>query len=572
MTMARRLTQEQFLEKARLVCGDKYTFENAVYVRSSVPLIVTCPTHGDFSISSNNLLFGKGCPACAKITRGKSKAGTAAAVFVSRSMAVHKGKYSYENAQYVAAKKPITVTCPEHGDFITTPDRHLRGVGCQKCADEARTVKKTMTQGEFIALAQELHAGRYSYEKTLYVRGTKKVEIICPVHGSFWQTPANHIQGNGCELCGKEETAKKLRVGVDEFLRRARDAHGDSYDYSQVTLTNLKDKVEILCSTHGEFTQQANAHLRGSGCPSCSHSVSLPENALTAIFQEAGLEVVRRDRELLREEGARYAKEIDLVIPEIKLGIEYCGVWWHSDANGKDKRYHVNKLELCENKGYRLVTIFEDEYVLREDQTTRLLKKIAGITRPVAIPARKCVVREIGSVEANALFEAHHVQGKAKAQHYYGLIYDGVLVAAAALSKHRVFMGGEGNPDSMELVRFCTLADYVVLGGAGKLVTFAKKEHSLLEVVSYVDRRWFTGSGYRMNGFAFTYNTEPNYWYVKGQKRISRYTYAKHLLANKYEKGELAFYDANLSEAEIMRLNGFNRIYDCGNMRFAHLA
>lgn len=566
--MTRRMTQEEFVAKAMSIHGDRYSYEQSVFVRSNVKLTVICRIHGPFQISSNNLFFGKGCPTCAKEKRGSSKSATAAATFIARATAIHKGRYGYDKVIYVAAKKPIVVTCESHGDFTTTPDKHLRGSGCQQCADMQRVAAKRHNQDDFVRLSRIKHGDRYSYEQAVYVDSAEPVEIICPEHGAFWQAPNGHTQGRGCPRCGKEAAADKLRIGTEEFTSRAKAVHNGFYDYSETCVTNLNDKVRIICPVHGLFWQQANAHARGNGCPSCAHSVSTPENEIADLFEGEGYTVIQRDRELLRVGDERYVKEIDLVIPKLKLAIEYCGVWWHCEKNRPNRRYHLDKLEQCASKGYRLLTVFEDEYIYRHEQTIALIRKIAGLDSPEIIQARKCRVADLDSSTANALFDSNHIQGKARAQHYYGLYAQDSIVACAAFSSHRVFMGGKADPDTAELVRFCAVGSRLVLGGAAKLTKHAQRQHNLNQVVSYADRRWFTGKGYLANGFSLAGTTEPNYWYVKNRRRISRYTYAKHRLAEWHAKGKLPFYDPAFSEAEIMRQNGFDRIYDCGNLKF----
>lgn len=572
--MTRRMTHEEFLAKAREVCGDTYTYEKSIYERSNKPLIVTCRVHGDFLISSNNLFFGKGCPACANETRGSHRVQPAKDKFKAQAAIKHNGKYSYENAVYLAAKKPITVTCPAHGDFITTPDRHLRGSGCQKCAEEARTYHKRMTQEEFISLVSTIHENRYDYSKVKYTGTVDKVEIVCPVHGAFWQTPRGHLSGAGCEKCGKESAAKKLTVSAEQFMRRANEKHNGQYTYDLSSYTNTSSKVPIYCKIHGQFMQDASSHLSGCGCPACATVVSRPELELSDFIRSHGFEVINRDREILKLADSPpthgKVKELDLVMPDLKIAIEYCGIFWHSEKYRPNKNYHLEKLEACLNKGYRLLTIFEDEYIARKDQVFSLLSRMLGISSAIKIAARKCFVKEISQSEANLLISAVHLQGPTKASYYYGLYFENLLVACASFSRHRIFMGGNPDPGTLELVRFCSLPGYIVAGGLGKLVTHAKRKLNISKVTSYVDRRWFTGESYLNNGFRQGSVTAPNYWYVKGQKRLSRYSFAKHKLHEKYLKGELALYDENMSEAQITELNGYSRIYDCGNLKMLH--
>ena len=102
-----------------------------------------------------------------------------------------------------------------------------------------------------------------------YKKSNVNVCIICPEHGEFWQTPSGHLQGRGCKKCANESNGERCRSSKEIFIKKARKKHGDKYDYSKVEYVNAKTKVCIICPQHGEFCQEANSHLSGSGCPTC---------------------------------------------------------------------------------------------------------------------------------------------------------------------------------------------------------------------------------------------------------------------------------------------------------------
>ena len=499
-----------------------------------------------------------------KTRAGRAKSATAAAKFVQQATEKHRGFYSYEKSEYVMARLPITVTCPVHGDFETEPDRHLRGTGCQRCTNEIRAEKKTLTQEQFLGRAAEVHGDTYDYGSTKYVRSDMNVEITCRVHGVFSQAPGSHLSGSGCTKCGKERAAEALFIPHEQFVERAKAVHGAAYDYSSISLRGMLAKIEIICKEHGPFWQEARSHLVGCGCPICAKHLSRPEIEMFDILQGLGLEVYRNDRKIVGP------KELDIVLPEQKIAIEYCGIHWHSEKFKPDRNYHVNKLVACAEAGYRLLTIFEDEFVFKKELVLSLLQRMLGLGQVTRLGARTCDVRGVSYAEAKNLLESTHLQGAGKASHYYGLYHGGVLVSCASLSKHRAFMGGKEETGSMELVRYCQSNDFSVSGGLGKLVAYAKKDLGLSTVTSYVDRRWFTGSSYLTNGFTLAGQTAPNYWYIKGRKRINRFNFARHTLQVKHEEGLLPFYDPAMSESEIMRKNGYLRIYDCGSLRMVH--
>ena len=131
---------------------------------------------------------------------------------------------------------------------------------------------KKLTQLEFIEKSKKVHGDKYDYSEVKYNGSSKKVYIICPKHGGFWQIANEHLRGGGCPLCWEERRGKSIRLTLDEFLIRAKKIHGDKYDYSKVNLNNMMEKVCIICPEHGEFWQTPNDHLNSKRkCPKCAH-------------------------------------------------------------------------------------------------------------------------------------------------------------------------------------------------------------------------------------------------------------------------------------------------------------
>ena len=132
--------------------------------------------------------------------------------FVQKAKKIHGGAYDYSKVIYVDTKTKVCIICPKHGDFQQTPNNHLQGQGCPKCADIANGDVKRMDKAEFIQKANIVHGGKYDYSKVKYINALTKVHISCPIHGTFYQRPANHLFGQGCRRCGYE-TNKKLVFG-----------------------------------------------------------------------------------------------------------------------------------------------------------------------------------------------------------------------------------------------------------------------------------------------------------------------------------------------------------------------
>lgn len=213
--------------------------------------------------------------------------------FASEANKVHGNRYCYDRVAYTNNKTPVEIICPKHGSFLQAPTNHLRGKGCRKCAKEVLSDSLRKTNAEFKSQAMAVHGDRYDYSKVDYKQAREKVEIICRQHGSFRQTPSNHLGGKGCPRCGDQAQGDSKRLTTDEFIRRARQRHGDQFDYSNVTYTTAWEPVTMICPKHGQFQQPPVTHLvTDYGCPKCANGER------------------NRDRRVTTEEFLRRAAEV----------------------------------------------------------------------------------------------------------------------------------------------------------------------------------------------------------------------------------------------------------------------
>ena len=175
----------------------------------------------------------------------------------------------YSKTEYINSRTKVCIICPEHGEFWQNANSHLQGNGCEKCGNSKKGQDKKLSKEEFILRARELHGWKYDYSKVVYVNSKTPVCIICPEHGEFWQTPSMHLLGQGCKKCygnSKKDT--------EEFVKKAKEIHGDKYNYSKVEYNGNKNKICIICPEHGEFWQTPNNHLNGCGCKKCSYEIN----------------------------------------------------------------------------------------------------------------------------------------------------------------------------------------------------------------------------------------------------------------------------------------------------------
>lgn len=255
-------------------------------------------------------------------------------------------------------------------------------------------------------------------------------------------------------------------------------------------------------------------------------------------------------------------KEIDVFIPSHNIGIEFDGLYWHSILF-KEKKYHVNKTELCEANGIQLLHIFEDEWVNKKDIVKSIIRSKLGVYEN-KIFARKCKIKEITPKMVGDFLKKYHMQGNVGAAVRLGLFYNDELVSLMTFGKKRVSMGTKVRIDGeYEMMRFCNKLNSTVIGGASRLLSHFVKNYQPKEITTFADRRYSDGGLYKQLGFVHVGNTDPSYFYFKQHQIIREYRF-------KYRKDILvsAGFDANLTEHQIMTERGYYRIYDCGHMKF----
>lgn len=242
-------------------------------------------------------------------------------------------------------------------------------------------------------------------------------------------------------------------------------------------------------------------------------------------------EIIRNDRSLLK------GNEIDIYLPERKLGFEYDGLVFHSSLKGKGPEYHLQKTELAKEQGVRLVHVFEDEYLQRRSQTTQALKNILKLY-DAEIEAESCTCQDVSPLEAYTFLNTYHIDMAGDQVAYYlGLYCSGRLLALLAIRTD----GEEG----YEIYRYATVRDIHVHGGFAKLIQWYHQRFPHIPLFVKCDRRYWDGNMYQKAGFAFLENTPPTCWYTKD--------FSFRTLQPKKDLKE------NGEDVE-----GFYKIYDCG--------
>lgn len=187
--------------------------------------------------------------------------------FINRVNSTFGDRYDCTGVEFISMRTPIFLFDKEKQDYIRViPNNLFRKF---KSSERSGRVKK-LTKKEFIERAKKIHGNKYDYSKVKYIDYETPVTIICPIHGEFQQTPNSHLHSYGCPKCGRKNINADRKLTTEEFIKKAKEVHGDKYDYSKVEYKTNKTPVTIICPIHGEFKQRPANHLSGNGCKKCA--------------------------------------------------------------------------------------------------------------------------------------------------------------------------------------------------------------------------------------------------------------------------------------------------------------
>lgn len=321
---------------------------------------------------------------------------------------------------------------------------------------------------------------------------------------------------------------------------------------------NGRQALVFTCRECGQrtdftFTSISEVPNHCASCSACHAMEKRPKRSKGELEVQEYLESLG-EKVVSTAYGVAPGFEVDIYLPKHDLGIEYNGLYWHNEDR-KGSSYHLDKLAAAEKNGKRLIQIFEDEWLLNREAVKHRLAHIVGKS-PKLTGARNCTIEDGTTGQARTLLLGYHLQGPCPHQVAKVAMFEGKAVAAMTFSRPRTFVGG-GNELEWELVRFVSAGN--IPGIASRLLKAFRSDNPGEVIFSYADRRWSSGKLYETLGFKKTNESQPNYWYVMGGKRLHRFNFAKHKLV---EQG----FDASKTEKEIMEERGISRIYDCGSL------
>lgn len=389
------------------------------------------------------------------------------------------------------------------------------------------------------------------------------VHWICSL-GHEWEAPVysakTRTKSTGCAVCagiivvqGFNDLASQYPHLLTEWNYDKNEKKPTEYSCGSGYMAWWK------CSKDHEWCTQIDKRTGkySTNCPECACGINVSK--AERIISDWITEILPDELVMTNTRKIVKGFEIDIHIPSRNIGIEYNGVYWHSEAGGKDKTYHHDKWLACKDKGIQLIQIWEDEWNRNPEQIKRMIAHKLGISNERKVFARKTTVIELGKAQTELFLNENHVQGYASGSYYLGLKdkSNDEIVSVLVLKKEA---GTEGK--TLNIIRYATSAN--VVGGFTKLLKYAEKQYQPESFITFSDHCVSDGGLYENNGFSADKELPPDYMYVVGNVRRHKFGYR----LKRFMDDPALLWEEGLTERELAELNGLKRIWDAGKTRW----
>ena len=297
--------------------------------------------------------------------------------FIKKAKSVHGDKYDYSKTIYTMAKNKLIIICSKHGAFEQIANSHIKQkYGCRKCGTINCISKQSLNESDIIEKAKLIHGNKYNYSLVNYKGIKTKIKIICKTHGEFLITPDNHIhRKGGCPICKYELVSKLQTSDVNTFIIKAKEKHFNKYDYSSVVYNGCKEKIKIICPSHGIFKQTPDKHVQGDGCPKCNSSKGEIEIEQYLIKNRIDYKSQYKFKNCININPLPF----DFYLPDYNMCIEFNGRQHYESISyfGGQKALEETqkrdkiKIEYCYNNNISLLIIKHNEKI--EDKLNQIM-------------------------------------------------------------------------------------------------------------------------------------------------------------------------------------------------------
>lgn len=526
-----RPTTEEWIKRAKKVHGDKYIYDRVKYINQNCSVEIICPIHGNFKQMAALHIQGCGCPKCnggVKITKDD---------FIEKAQKIHGDKYDYTKFNYINAKTEGLIICPIHGDFLQTPDAHLRGQGCPKC--------KSSKLENILMKFFEKNNINYTYQyklkddKVLFCDFLlNEYNIIVECQGEQHFIPTSFDKDKNKEKC--EETYEKV-------VR---------YDILKYNMC-INNGLDIIYFTIPEYFNSTDVNINTEFY---KDKILITDVEKLLEYIKTKQKTVNADSFLDFYEDVR--KNISKNIINANNIIKYKDYVVIYVPLIPNKRNELNdKRRMYAKRGYKVIIVFEDEYINNREIVLSKIRHLFKLDKLPRIMARKCTIKEIRNDAAETFLNKNHIQGFVNSSIYLGAYYNNDLVAVMSFLKE--------NNNNWNLTRFASDNRRICCGIGGKLFKYFIRNYDFNTIKSFADKRWtydMKKNIYLDLGFKQEKNMMPEYRYFKPEEKVRhhKFGFRKQILHKKYNL------PLTMTETEMTKELGYDRIWDCGLIKYVY--
>jgi cytochrome c2 len=460
--------------------------------------------------------------------------------------------------------------CPKGHTWLASPNSLMSSTKdyCPYCSNSRVWSGFNDLQTLFPDIAKEWDADKNKRPASQALPfSNKRVWWKCAAHGHSWSSPMNlrttAKNATGCPYCSNH----RILVGFNDLattnpeLAKEWDTERNGGLTPKDVVAGTDRKVWWRCAKGHEW--KAGVYSRSNrkmptGCPECAAAETSSRGEIevrdyiTSLLP-TGTEVLANDRTAIAP------KELDVYVPSLAIAVEYDGIYWHTTIAGRGRDYHHDKWEQCRKRGIRLIQIWEDEWRDRRPIVEDMLQYVLHAGDQIRIGARTCAIdADVPRADADAFMNANHIQGRASASLRFGLrSADGSLAAVMLMARRE--------DGSYLLTRYATTLGTSVVGGFTRLLSHMRDrigEHG--RIITFSDHRVSDGGLYKSNGFRQDLMLPPDYYYVNGVNREHKFNYRKA----RFKSNPELRYEEGLTETQLARINGLERVYDSGKTRW----
>jgi len=449
--------------------------------------------------------------------------------------------------------------CEQGHEWEASPNSRAAGNGCPTCKNKRVLAGYNDLATTHPHLAAQYHPTKNTLPVTEITYGMgKKVWWLCE-EGHEWKESPNgrsHYKMN-CPYCSNH----RIILGQNDLATThpglAKQWHSTRNDRTpQEVVAGAEYMAWWQCEKGHEWKCYVYSRTGPdpSGCGRCANvRTSRMEQALIEFLEENGVRVVPSARKILPGK-----QEIDIYCPDQKLGIEFNGLYWHSEEQGKNKWYHHAKWLAAQQAGIQLLQIWEDQWREAPETVKKALLHKLGISKGPRVFARQTMVQDVSKKEAEKFLKENHIQGFASGRYYLGLCTkENALVAVMVLKNET----GRLAP-ALNIIRYATAA--TVVGGFTKLMQYAVRTYNVQRFVTFSDNCISNGGLYSQHGFRLDGELNPDYMYVVARKRQHKFGYR----LKRFQNDPNLHYEPNKTEAQLARMNALSRVWDAGKIRW----